>query len=249
METYVAQPSVPEEAVPLTALRWRPAQVVALVAWAASLNVGQALALRALDISALPADTQHFIRSAVVLAFYALIAAPVVISAHRQGLRLSEAIGLRAVPIGAAVGIVLLAVFGARVLAVLWAIAASVLHLRLPGGSVDITRVFGGSPAGIVVTVLVAVFVGPFVEELVFRGVAFAQLARVQGTAAGVVGSSVLFGLLHVNPLELVPLMLAGALFAWVFKATRSLWPAVAAHAAFNLIAVIALYAIKAAAR
>lgn len=236
-------------AVPLTALRWRPAQVVALVAWAASLNVGQALVLRALEVSALPGEWPYFIRAAVVLAFYAAITAPVVISAHRQGLTLAEAAGLRPVRPGVALGLAVAVVFLARGLAILWAIAATVMHLRLPGGATDITRVFGTTPFGTFFTVLVAVAIGPFVEELVFRGVAFAQLARTQGVLGGIAASSVLFGLLHVNPLELVPLVLAGALFAWAFYVTRSLWTSVIAHGAFNLVAVIALYALRSVGR
>ena len=188
----------------------------------------------------------------MVLAFYA---------AHRshpwssrrgsRGCGFSEAVGFaRPCPSGRRWGSRSSRVFVARG----WSPCCGRSRLRrctcsLPGGSVDITRIFGGSPAGIVVTVLVAVVVGPFVEELVFRGVAFAQLARVQGTAAGVVGSSVLFGLLHVNPLELVPLMLAGALFAWVFRRRARCGPPWPRMPHSTSSPSIALYAIKAAAR
>lgn len=247
MDTLAAPTRVEENVVPLTSLRWRPFQVVALVAWAAALNVGQAVALRGLDVSTLPGELPYFIRSVVVIAFYAAILAPVVVSAHRQGLRLSEAVGLRPVRLGTLVGLTVFSVFAARLAAIAWSIMASTLHLQLPGGATDITRVFGPSAMGVAVTVLVAIVVGPIVEEIVFRGVAFAQLERVQGMAGGIIGSSVLFGLLHVNPLELIPLMFAGALFAWVFQSSRSLWTAIAAHAAFNSIAVVALYALKAA--
>lgn len=249
METVAADRSMTGEMVPLTALTWSPGKVLALVAWAAGLNFGQAFALRTLDVSALPGQLPYFIRAAVVLGFYAAIAAPVVISARRQGLRLSEAVGLRPVSWGTGIGLAAAAVLAARLLAVAWAVAATVLRLRLPGGSADITSVFGSSPMGIAVTVTVAILVGPFVEELVFRGVTFAQLERFQGTLGAIVGSSALFGLLHVNPLELIPLMLAGALFAWVFKVSRSLWTAIIAHGAFNLVAVIALYTLKAVGR
>jgi membrane protease YdiL (CAAX protease family) len=234
------------ERFPLTALRWSAAKVVALVAWAAVLNVGQALVLRALNVGGLPGELPHFIRAVVVFAFYAAIAAPVVVSARRQGVSFAEAVGFRSAPWGLILGIALIAVFVARFAAIFWTLLAEALHLQLPGGAVDITRVFGTSLTGIIVTVVVAVIVGPVVEEIVFRGVAFAQLERLQGTLSGVLGSSILFGLLHVNPLEFVPLVFAGVLFAWAFKSTRSLWTAVVAHSLFNLVAIVALFTVRA---
>jgi uncharacterized protein len=240
-------PPEPVAQVPLTALCWSPAKVVALVAWAAVLNVGQALALRGLDVAALPGEMPHFIRAVVVFAFYGAIAAPIVVAARRQGIRFSDAVGLRGGSWPSWLYLAGITVVAARIIALLWALLAQALHLQLPGGTVDITRIFGTSLTGVVVTVVVAVFLGPFVEEVVFRGVAFAQLERVEGTLAGIAGSSVLFGLLHINALEFVPLVIAGALFAWLFKATRSLWPAIIAHSLFNLIAIIALFALKAA--
>ncbi|HEY3318475.1 MAG TPA: CPBP family intramembrane glutamic endopeptidase [Coriobacteriia bacterium] len=234
----VAQP-------PLTSLRWSPAAVVALVVWAASLNVAQALALRALGVAEMPGELPHFIRAVVVFAYYAAILAPVVVSARRRQLRFTEAVGLHDGPWGVIAGLAFAAVFAARSAALLWAWIVVTLHLRLPGGAIDVSRVFGHSIAGILVTVAVTVIVGPFVEEVVFRGVAFAQLQRVQGLLGGVLGSSVLFGLLHINPLEFVPLVIAGALFAWLFHATRSLWSAVLAHSLFNLVAIVAVYAIR----
>lgn len=242
-------PFEPPARLPLTALRWKPWQVVALVAWAAALNIGQALAIRGLNIAGLPGEVPHFIRAVVVFAFYGAIVAPVIISARRQGVRFSEAVGLRPAPVLTVFGLAIVAVLAARFGAIVWALVMQALHLRIPGGVPDISRLFGTSPFGIALTVVVAVFVGPFAEEVVFRGVAFAQLERWQGTASAVFGSSLLFGLLHVNAVELVPLVIAGALFAWVFYATRSLWTSVTAHALFNLMSIVALYSLKAAVR
>lgn len=236
-------PSVP---APLGALRWAPGKVMALVLWAFVLNVAQASALRGLGVEDLSGNLPYFVRAVVVLAFYAAIAAPVVVSARRQQVGFRAAVGLRGSSVPKMVGLAVAAVFVARLIAAAWVLAAHQLGLKLPGGSVDITKIFGPSAFGVAVTVLVAVVVGPFVEEVVFRGVAFAQLDRVEGFAAGVFGSSLMFGLLHVDPLEFVPLVIAGAIFAWLFRATRSLWTAVLAHAVFNLVAVIAVYWLKA---
>ncbi len=237
--------AVPAEPLPLTSLRWTTGQVVALVVWAAGLNVGQALAMQAFHVSRLPGELPHFIRAVVVFAFYAAILAPVVLSARRQRVSFSDAVGLKGVAWRPIAALAFASVVAARLIALLWAYVVVTLRLQLPGGTIDISQVFGRSIAGIIVTVVVAVFVGPFVEEVVFRGVAFAQLERTQGLLGGIVGSSALFGLLHINPLEFLPLVAAGAMFAWLFHATRTLWSAVLAHALFNLVAVIAVYAVR----
>jgi membrane protease YdiL (CAAX protease family) len=44
-----------------------------------------------------------------------------------------------------------------------------------------------------------------------------------------------------------VPLFVAGALFGWLFIKSRSLRVAIAAHAAYNAVGLLALFATKAA--
>ncbi len=107
------------------------------------------------------------------------------------------------------------------------------------------------------IIVLVVVFFGPAVEELVFRGAVFNGLyrlgARISARLIGKEGSvtspakslfvfsalasSVLFALLHLEPvLAPVLVMLAMALCA-LFRRTGSLLPCFVAHATFNSFA------------
>ncbi len=107
------------------------------------------------------------------------------------------------------------------------------------------------------VIILVVVFFGPAVEELVFRGAVFNGLyrlgARISARLIGKEGSvtspakslfvfsalasSVLFALLHLEPvLAPVLVMLAMALCA-LFRRTGSLLPCLVAHATFNSFA------------
>jgi membrane protease YdiL (CAAX protease family) len=82
--------------------------------------------------------------------------------------------------------------------------------------------------------VLVIVVVAPVTEELFFRALAFRALLGSWGPAAGIAGSGLLFGLFHFDPNVIAPFTAIGALFAYSYQRTRSLWIPIAAHAIFN---------------
>jgi membrane protease YdiL (CAAX protease family) len=76
-------------------------------------------------------------------------------------------------------------------------------------------------------------------EEAVFRGYAFQALVRGVGVWPAMVGSSVLFALLHANnpnvtPVALANIFLAGVMLAVAYLRTRSLWFATAVHLGWN---------------
>ncbi len=77
-------------------------------------------------------------------------------------------------------------------------------------------------------------------EELLLRGVALAILCEVMGGVGATAGCAAAFGLLHLrNPhagaLGVANVALSGLLFGLVVVRSRSVWPAVGAHAAWNL--------------
>jgi membrane protease YdiL (CAAX protease family) len=82
----------------------------------------------------------------------------------------------------------------------------------------------------------------PLVEELVFRGLVFGWLiGRFPGWLA-VIGSALLFGLAHVEPVHAV---LAGVLGLWLGMLrlkSGSIWPSIFAHMANNSAFVWAMY-------
>jgi membrane protease YdiL (CAAX protease family) len=79
---------------------------------------------------------------------------------------------------------------------------------------------------------LVACGVGPFVEELFFRGVLYAWIRERMPAAVSVLVSAVIFASLH--PGFLIQLV-GGLLFAVVFEWRRSIWAGFILHAAANL--------------
>jgi uncharacterized protein len=112
---------------------------------------------------------------------------------------------------------------------------------------------------GVAVTaiVLVVVLFGPAVEELVFRGVVFNGLYRLGtlistryvGTehpkglpsktifAASALASSILFALLHLEPVLLPVLLILAMILCALFRRSGSLLPSFVAHATFNSFA------------
>lgn len=91
-----------------------------------------------------------------------------------------------------------------------------------------------GLLAAFVTYVLVA-----FSEEVFARGWVLQVLERGRGTGAAVIGSAVIFALLHAfNPgfglTALLGLFLAGLLFAQAYVVTRQLWLPIALHLSWN---------------
>jgi hypothetical protein len=92
--------------------------------------------------------------------------------------------------------------------------------------------------APFVANFVVVAVVAPIVEELVYRGVGIAVTAGRVGVPAAVAVTSLAFGLAHGLVVALPILTLFGVVLALVRLRTRSLYPAVALHAAFNAIAL-----------
>lgn len=75
-------------------------------------------------------------------------------------------------------------------------------------------------------------------EEIIFRGYALGTLLPVLGTGWAVAVTSVAFGVLHAyqGPLGIVRTGAMGAVLAWGFLASGSLWPPVVAHTLLDLV-------------
>jgi uncharacterized protein len=95
---------------------------------------------------------------------------------------------------------------------------------------------------------IVAVTVGPMIEELLFRGVLLSALMQRLSTRWSVAICAGLFGVVHLGGLDFqwyaIPnLVLLAAVLCWLRLKSASLWPAVITHGVYNLFALIALFA------
>lgn len=96
-------------------------------------------------------------------------------------------------------------------------------------------------PVGVVLLVLVVVVGAPLVEELFFRGLLLRSVQRRFGTAVAVISSSLIFGAVHLQLLQLPALTAFGVVAALLTVWTGRLGPAIWAHVAFNGVATAVL--------
>ncbi len=87
---------------------------------------------------------------------------------------------------------------------------------------------------------VVLILVGPFAEELFFRGLGVRVLVRY-GALLAVLVTGVLFGFVHGILGALPPLVLFGIGLAWVRLRSASLWPSFIGHAAYNGLGILVL--------
>jgi uncharacterized protein len=91
--------------------------------------------------------------------------------------------------------------------------------------------------------VIVVVAVVPaIVEELLFRGLIQKVLERLMSPLVAAILAGTLFGLYHMNPFEVIPLIGLGVFFGLLRYRSQSLLIPIAAHFFNNLIAVLVFY-------
>ena len=100
-------------------------------------------------------------------------------------------------------------------------------------------------------TALIIVFLAPFVEEDLFRGLVFGCLKEKSRVAAYVI-SCVLFAFMHVWTFALsswdwsylilmLQYLVPGLVFAWAFDHSGTLWTSILLHATVNALALWAI--------
>ncbi len=78
------------------------------------------------------------------------------------------------------------------------------------------------------------IFIAPFVEELLFRGIIFRLLKENYSLPLSVVVSSLLFAGVHFNYSDLDFLFIYGVIFCLVYFKTKSLWAPIVLHIMIN---------------
>jgi membrane protease YdiL (CAAX protease family) len=79
---------------------------------------------------------------------------------------------------------------------------------------------------------------GPAMEEVFFRGFAYAGLRRRIGAFAGACVSSAAFAALHMHWIAFTPIFLLGLFLAYLYEISGSLVPSITAHALHNVLMV-----------
>jgi membrane protease YdiL (CAAX protease family) len=74
----------------------------------------------------------------------------------------------------------------------------------------------------------------PLLEEMLFRGVILRSFLHQYSRTAAILGSATLFALAHLNVYQLATAFALGIVGGWLYERTRSLWPCILLHAAYN---------------
>lgn len=97
------------------------------------------------------------------------------------------------------------------------------------------------SPAKLIVAFVATALVPGFCEEFLFRGCVLSNLLPYGKTTA-VIGSSVLFALMHGNPAQFFYTAAAGIVLGLVYVETGSVWPGTFIHIFNNFYSVLNQY-------
>jgi len=90
-----------------------------------------------------------------------------------------------------------------------------------------------GTAHAIALAVIVSAL-GPFVEELLYRGALFTALRTGANAASATITTGLLFTLVHLEPRWWLPIFLMAASIGFLRAQSGSLWPGVLLHGAFN---------------
>ena len=165
---------------------------------------------------------------------YALLLAAAFLGVKLKGAKLAPALGLRRAALWPCIGVVVAGVWIGIGVNLLFAITISALKLHLPDTNARMLTEGGKSPFGLIAVFLLVAVIAPVAEEILFRSVVFSGLRDSWGEGWAIAVSSVLFGVMHLEPLVMIPTAILGVLLAKTFSVTRSLWAPIALHSAYN---------------
>ena len=96
---------------------------------------------------------------------------------------------------------------------------------------------------GVINLLLVTIF-APILEEALFRGVILDGFLQRYSPKASIIVSSILFGVIHLNPWQFIPAFAGGLFMGWIYYRTRNLWICIWLHFIVNFSGFMAfLYA------
>jgi membrane protease YdiL (CAAX protease family) len=236
---YNASPVLKTRSDPAAPLPGLAGPLMAVTGWIAMVGIQGVLLVRGFGL-----------RTTLVSAEM-LLAAPALLALYMAGRRLPDALAIHALDgrttlVSVALGFAF------------WGLSLGLFELQYavwapPAGYLDAFQrlhdlLKPSGPLDAVVSLTAIAFAPAVCEELLFRGTVFPSLARWLGTAVAVVGSALLFGLIHVDAGATGVITFYRVPFAFVVglglalarARAGSLLPSVLAHATLNAITFFA---------
>ena len=92
---------------------------------------------------------------------------------------------------------------------------------------------------GLIMQLAVIGVIGPISEELIFRGLVFRRIRDYGGFWPAAIISGLVFGIYHGNITQGIFATIMGVLFAMIYEHYGTIWAAIAAHIANNILATL----------
>lgn len=122
------------------------------------------------------------------------------------------------------------------VFAAMYVLNLLIEQIGLPNSNEEAFIAMSRNPLGLLSIALLA----PILEELLFRGAIEGYLLREWRSPWGaIVVSSLIFGVVHMNPAQIPFAFLLGMMFGWLYYRTGSLLPGVVGHVLNNSVAAV----------
>lgn len=124
---------------------------------------------------------------------------------------------------------------------ILYSDIITAFHLNLQTNDQVILARSKQAPITTYATLLAAVFIAPFCEEVFFRGFVFPGLRRKMPVALAIITSSLLFAIAHADVGSFAVLLVIGLMLAYVRWRTGSIWPGMLLHMLNNGIGAVSI--------
>lgn len=87
-----------------------------------------------------------------------------------------------------------------------------------------------------IVLFIEGVLIAPACEEIIFRGILLECFLKKYHPSKAIFFSAFLFGISHLQPIQIIDSFFGGILFGWTYWKTKSLWIPIILHLLNNLI-------------
>ncbi|MGG5461170.1 CPBP family intramembrane glutamic endopeptidase [Clostridium sp. B9] len=128
--------------------------------------------------------------------------------------------------------------FGSTILSAIWIVLVLILSkfFAVFRNSLNaLNSSFSFLNENIYLTFISAVILAPIMEELFFRGIVFNEASKYKKGAFPIIVSGLLFGLVHMHPIQIVYASIFGIILGLVYNKTHSLTITIFMHMLANL--------------
>ena len=123
------------------------------------------------------------------------------------------------------------------VFAAMFAFNVLAQELGLPDELSEVIKQVSNNVLGCITIAVLA----PILEEVLFRGAIQGYLMRKYNPTVGIVVAALVFGLIHMNPIQIFYAFCLGLVFGWMYYRTCSLMPVIIGHVLNNSLAVVTM--------